>query len=95
MKLSIEELKNKLVDYIGEDTSDKAIELLEDFSDSTSEYTSDIEWETRYNELDAEWRKKYIERFTENRNISDESSENEEVEKSYKYDDLFNESEVE
>lgn len=95
MKLSIEELKNKLVDYIGEDTSDKAIELLEDFSDSTSEYTSDIDWEARYNELDAEWRKKYMERFTDKDVIIVDASEECINEKTYKYDDLFNESEVE
>lgn len=91
MKLTIDELKTKLVNYIGEDTSDEAIELLEDFTDSTTEYTSSDDWELRYNELDADWRKKYMERFSDNdENIED----NEDVQpKPFSYEDLFKESE--
>lgn len=87
MKLTIDELKTKLVDYIGDDTSDKAIELLEDFTDSTSEYETSDEWELRYNQLDADWRKKYIERFSEKSVIDEDKEEL----KTYNYDDLFKE----
>lgn len=93
MKLTIDELKTKLVDYIGEDTSDKAIELLEDFTDSTTEYSSSDDWELRYNELDNDWRKKYMERFSDNTEIIEETENV--PPKTFNYEDLFKEREDE
>ena len=62
MKLSKEELLIKVKEYIGEDTSEEAVSLLEDVDDSMSD-SDDGEWEKKYHELDESWKQKYIERF--------------------------------
>lgn len=65
---SKEDLINSLVGYIGEDTSESAIELLDNISDTIDDLTlkasDNTDWKTKYETNDAEWRKRYIERFS-------------------------------
>lgn len=59
--LGKDELLGKLKAYLGEDTSDEAIALVEDVSDTVSEGT--LDWKAKYTENDENWRRKYKERF--------------------------------
>ena len=65
---SKEELINSLVGYIGEDTSESAIELLDNISDTIDDLTlrasDNTDWKEKYETNDAEWRKRYIDRFS-------------------------------
>lgn len=65
--LKREEYFNRLQDYIGDDTSDKALTLVEDFTDtynSFEERKSDGEdWEKKYYDNDKAWRERYSRRF--------------------------------
>ena len=73
MKRSKEEIIAQVQSYIGEDTSDEAISLLEDVSDSVSDVNEDVEELTKkLNEanekainLDNEWRERYKARFND------------------------------
>ena len=65
-KLNKEEIIKKLSDYIGEDTSDGALSLLEDVTDTledsadVSKYVSEIEeLKNKIEETDTMWREKY------------------------------------
>ena len=94
MKLSKEELLIKVKNYIGDDTSEEAVSLLEDVDDSMSD-SNDGEWEKKYHELDESWKQKYIERFgsgdpeqnKEDESKEDESKEDDSEEKTF--DELF------
>ena len=58
-----EELLTRVSEYIGEDTSDAAIELLEDVTATYDDIPGGEDWRARYDELDTEWRRRYRERF--------------------------------
>ena len=61
-----EELIQRLSDYIGEDNSDAALELMEDVTDTYDSFTPAEEqedWKAKYDELDASWRERYRARF--------------------------------
>ena len=60
-KKSKEELLQQIIEYIGEDTKDSALALLEDVQDSFAQ--PDVDWEKKYQENDKEWREKYKARF--------------------------------
>lgn len=61
MKRSKDELVSAIREFIGDDTSDKAIQIIEDVSDS---FTDDSdEWKRKYEENDRDWRKRYMDRF--------------------------------
>ena len=71
-KLTIDELKNKAKDILGDRTDDDALSFLEDLNDtiSTDEATNDNEWKKKYealekdkDELDKAWRQRYRDRF--------------------------------
>ena len=69
-KLTREELMSKFTSYIGEDTSDAALELMEDINDSfdsdLSSYVDQIEeLKRKVEETDNMWREKYKARFTD------------------------------
>lgn len=95
MKLSKEELIEYVKGYIGDNTDDKSIELLENITDSVEDVSED--WERKYKELDNEWRKKYIERFSGGSetidSVSDVETETETEETPTKYNELFEEKE--
>lgn len=71
MKISLDELKESILGYVGDRTDDITIKLLEDVSDTLEDLKSaDI----RLKELDDAWRKKYVDRF---RGITEETMETE------------------
>ena len=53
---------DKFSKFIGDDTSEEAIELIEDVSDSWDEGDGE-DWKAKYDQLDAEWKKRYRDRF--------------------------------
>lgn len=89
--LSREEAIEKLSNFIGDNDSDEAIELLEDISDTLTGDGED--WKTRYEENDKEWRRKYKERFLGKSNEDEEEIIEEDDEEVTDYDDLFKEEE--
>lgn len=89
--LSREEAIEKLSNFIGDNDSDEAIELLEDISDTLTGDGED--WKTRYEENDKEWRRKYKERFLGKSNEDEEETIEEDDEEVTDYDDLFKEEE--
>lgn len=97
-----DELMADIKSYIGDDTSDESIELIENISDSINSYTAgeNEDWKTKYEELDKAWRTKYKERFfsdveeTKKDEVKiDDIDDEQEEKKSYKYEDLFEEKE--
>ena len=88
--MSREDLLEKVRAYVGEDTSDAALELIE----AVSEVPSDGEdWKAKYDELDKSWRKRYRERFFTGESEEAEGEEVEERQDDYSYDKLFKEGE--
>lgn len=70
MKLSKEELLEKVKTYVGDRADDESLEIIEDISDSfeTSESAEKIEeikteYESKLANLDNKWREKYKARF--------------------------------
>lgn len=91
---SREELMASLNSFIGENSSDDALALLDDVSDTYDDLTkraSDVDWETKYNELDAEWRNRYKERFNEPYNDDNDDNDNDNFDrpKALKFENLF------
>lgn len=102
MKLSKEELLEKVKTYVGDRADDETLEIIEDISDSfeSSESTEKIEemkteYESKLANLDNEWREKYKARFfsekddTGNEGDKLDTSDEEKTE----YSDLFEEKE--
>lgn len=101
--LKKEDLINKISEYIGDDNSDIAIEILEDVSDTINaggdadELIRQVEeLKEKVEETDAEWRAKYKARFLEGSADPEEpeeveEEETEEVEEKTSYDELFEE----
>lgn len=86
--MSKEELLEKVRLYVGEDTSDAALELIE----AVSEAPSDGEdWKTKYDELDQSWRKRYRERFFTGESDEEAEEVEERQDEGYSYDKLFKE----
>lgn len=88
-----EEIIKKLSEYIGEDTSEEAIALLESVSDALDVSIEDKEREIEeLKKAIEELKRKYIERFTnpevttETEEIDDESDE---IEIKEKFEELF------
>lgn len=99
MKLSKEELLEKVKTYVGDRADDETLEIIEDISDSfeSSESAEKIEeikteYESKLANLDNEWREKYKARFFSEKddtgNDGDESDTSDDEEKT-DYSDLF------
>ena len=94
MKLSKEELLEKVKVYVGDRTDDETISLIEDISDSMEVADDDENWKEKYEELDNQWREKYIARFSEPSMVKDDGTEPEpEPLEVNSFDDLFEEKE--
>ena len=106
MKLSKEELLEKVKTYVGDRADDETLEIIEDISDSfeSSESAEKIEeikteYESKLANLDNEWREKYKARFfsekdksdNDNSNSSDNDDDNDD--EKTEYSDLFEEKE--
>lgn len=90
--------------YVGDSTDDETLSIIEDFNDTLDDYDSrsSTDWESKYRENDESWRRKYRERFFGNPDAQPggdsidstpdyDTPAEEEVEKSYRYEDLFEE----
>lgn len=88
MKLSKEELLEKVKAYVGDRTDDETISLIEDINDSVEVVDDGENWEEKYKALDNEWREKYIARFSEPSEIKEDEIEVE-VHETNSFDDLF------
>ena len=103
MKLSKEELLEKVKTYVGDRSDDETLEIIEDISDSfeSSESAEKIEeikteYESKLANLDNEWREKYKARFfSEKDDTGNEGDESDisDVEEKTDYSDLFDEKE--
>ena len=73
MILGKDALLEKIRAYIGEDTSDNAISLIEDVTDTVTDYDtrSGTDWEAKLKENDEMWRNRYMKRFSEPTNTPD------------------------
>lgn len=94
MKLSKEELIEKVKAYVGDRTDDETISLIEDISDSMDVAVDGEDWKEKYEELDNQWREKYIARFSQPSETKDDELEVETTETN-SFDDLFEEKESE
>lgn len=66
--LNKEEFFQRITSFIGDDTSDDAIRLLEDLGDTYTALEAEAsgdgtDWKAKYEENDAAWKKKYYNRF--------------------------------
>lgn len=90
MKLSKEELIEKVKAYVGDRTDDETISLIEDISDSVGVDDDGVNWKEKFEGLDNEWREKYIARFSEPSTVKDDDIKVEPLEKP-SFEDLFEE----
>lgn len=92
---SKEEILNAIKEIIGDSTGDLEISLIEDVSDTLDSFsnTGNENWKEKYVELDKNWRQKYRDRFF-NSSDNELECEEEDDEKSYTYDELFDEEDV-
>ena len=96
-----EEMLDLVNKYIGEDTSEEAIALIEDISDSYDSFSDPEDWKAKYEQLDETWKKKYKDRFFEGSNktptgedVDGETHEEAEEKELVTYDDFFESIEV-
>ena len=65
--LSRDDYFNRLQDYIGDDSSDRAISLVEDMTDTYNSFAErkddGDEWKKKYEDNDRSWRERYRRRF--------------------------------
>lgn len=93
----LNELLDMTRDYMGDDTSDTAINFVKDLTDTindlNSKANSDSEWKTKYEENDKEWRTKYRDTFFNTPTSTSEETatikDDNETIKIKSYDELF------
>ena len=66
--MSLEDFIKIVHDFIGDDTSERALKFVDDITDaftSVANNTADDseDWHAKYDELNEAWRKKYMHRF--------------------------------
>lgn len=99
-----DEILTAVRSYMGDDTSDDALTIIEDIDDTFEDYETRIgeNWKGKYDELDAEWRKRYRDRFfqkpdngeTNPDDVKDDNEEDLKEESEIKdFDELFKEKE--
>lgn len=103
--MKIEEFIKIVHDFIGDDTSEKALKFVDDVTDAfnsavTDNATDNEDWHKKYDELNETWRKKYMHRFFGGDVNFDDDDDDEEVIKertaeTITTDDLFDEEEKE
>lgn len=72
--LTKNELMEKVKNFLGDDTSDEALEIIEDISDTVEAGNSE-DWKQKYEENDKKWREKYRDRFFNGDNNDDTDNE--------------------
>lgn len=66
--MKLEEFIKIVHDFIGDDTSEKALKFVDDVTDAfnavvTDNASDNEDWHKKYDELNETWRKKYMHRF--------------------------------
>lgn len=83
--MTLEEFITIVHDFIGDDTSERALKFVDDvtnaFNSAVSSTSSDNEdWHKKYDELNEAWRKKYMHRFFNGDvNFDNDSSDDDEI----------------
>lgn len=102
--VTLNNLMERIRFFIGEDTSDKSLSLIEDLTDTFTdlETRTGEDWKSKYDELDKTWREKYKARFfqkpddkeTTPEDIKEDNEEDLKDESKVKsFDELFTEKE--
>lgn len=101
--MKLEEFIKIVHDFIGDDTSEKALKFVDDVTDAfnsavTDKTVDNEDWHKKYDELNETWRKKYMHRFFGGDVNFDSEDEDEEVTEertaeTITTDDLFDEEE--
>lgn len=94
-----DEILNAIREFVGENTDDATLQLLEDVDDTFADFANKTEnsedWKAKYEANDEEWRKKYRDRFFGNDEEVSETEPTEEVveevEEPTHFEDLFEE----
>lgn len=98
-RLSKEELFSRLTSFIGDNTSDEALSLLEDVGDTYTALEAaangdGTDWKSKYESNDAAWRKKYYNRFmggNSGESNGDCITDSVQIKKEVDFDDVFDE----
>lgn len=103
--MKLEEFIKIIHDFIGDDTSERALKFVDDvtnaFNSAVSSSSSDNEnWHKKYDELNESWRKKYMHRFFNgdvnfDTNDADDDATSETTAETITTEDLFDEKEEE
>lgn len=103
--MTLEKFIEIVHDFIGEDTSERALQFVDDvtnaFNLAVSNSSSDNEdWHQRYDELNESWRKKYMHRFFNgdvnfDTNDADDDETHETTAETITTEDLFDDKEEE
>lgn len=102
--VTLNNLMERIRFFIGEDTSDESLSLIEDLTDTFTdlETRTGEDWKSKYDELDKTWREKYKARFfqkpddkeTTPEDIKEDNEEDLKEESKVKsFDELFTEKE--
>ena len=90
-----DEILNAIREFVGENTDDATLQLLEDVDDTFADFANKTEnsedWKAKYEANDEEWRKKYRDRFFGSDEKISEAESTEEVEEPTHFEDLFEE----
>ena len=86
-KKTYEEIITEVTALFGETPTDEQFAVLEDIKDSFGAGNAGEDWEKKYNDLDKSWRERYKAAFLG----EVKPEEPEEEEKTYSYDELFEE----
>lgn len=87
-KLTREDFMERLKTFLGDDTSDEALSLIEDANDSFEEGDG-VDWKQRYEDNDKEWRQKYKDRFFNKSEEDDKEDDIDQPEEKKSFNDLF------
>lgn len=103
--MTLEKFIEIVHDFIGEDTSERALKFVDDvtnaFNSAVSNSSSDNEdWHKKYDELNEAWRKKYMHRFFNgdvnfDTNDADDDETHETTAETITTEDLFDDKEEE
>lgn len=103
--MTLEEFIKIIHDFIGDDTSERALKFVDDvtnaFNSAVSTTSSDNEdWHKKYDELNESWRKKYMHRFFNgdvnfDTNDADDNETSETTAETITTEDLFDDKEEE
>lgn len=103
--MTVEEFIEIVHDFIGDDTSERALTFVDDVTNAfnaavTADTAENEDWHRRYDELNESWRKKYMHRFFNgdvnfDTNDADDDETHETTPETITTEDLFDDKEEE